>query len=187
MIAWMVRTADGADDRILRLPDDCDPSEQLEPGEEAVLYDAPTMAPRLDPLPLPVVTEDMLLAQVDREAGEARKAMLTLVPGQADAYREKMADVASLNMLGSTTALILTALKLLPAAEQKARWPFLYAEMQAAGFATLVQARDAVAAAANASRGARAEIERKRRVAKIAIRAAKTIAAKQAAAKVNWS
>lgn len=186
MIAWMVRDADGADQRILRLPDDCDPAEQLQPGEEVVPYD-PATAPTLEtPLP-PMITEQVLLARVDAAAGEARKAVMTVVAGQADAYREKMVDVASINTLGGTTALILAALKALTPAEQKARWPFLYAEMQAAGFATLVQARDAVAAAAGASRAARAEIERKRRAAKIAIRAATTLAAKEAAAKVNWS
>lgn len=132
--------------------------------------------------------EAALLSQIDADAGEARRTWLTIAPGQSDAYREKMVDVAALAGLGGTTALILAALKLLSPAEQQTRWPFLYAEMQARGLTTLVQARDAIVAAANASRTARAEIERRRRAGKIAIRAATTIAAKRVAYDaVGWN
>jgi hypothetical protein len=132
-------------------------------------------------------SKDELLVQVDAAAAAARLKYLTIVGGQSDAYREKMADVASLNTLGGTTALILTALTATPAATQKAKWPFLYAEMQAAGFANLIAARDAITNAAAASRAARADIERIRRKAKIDIRAATTVqAANTVAAGIVW-
>lgn len=131
--------------------------------------------------------ERELLDAIDAAAGTARRRWLTMVPGQSDAYREKMVDVASLNGLGGTTALILAALGALTTAQQKARWPFLWAEKEARGLTTLVQARDAIVAAADASRAGRAEIERARRAGKIAVRAATTAAAKQAAAAaVTW-
>lgn len=134
----------------------------------------------------PAKVEALLIPMVDAQAGEARRPWLTMAPGQADAYREKMADVAALNGLGGTTTLILAALGVIAPAQQRERWPFLYAEMQASGLANLVVARDAIVAAASASRQARAEIERRRRLAKRAIRAATTAAGKRAAAIVDW-
>ncbi|MFS0737561.1 hypothetical protein ABC347_10970 [Sphingomonas sp. 1P06PA] len=131
--------------------------------------------------------EGELLNAIDAAAAMSRRRWLTMVPGQADAYREKMIDVASLNGLAGTTALILAALGAMTAAQQKARWPFLWAEKEARGLTTLVQARDAIMAAADASRVGRAEIERARRAGKIAVRAATTAAGKQAAAAaVTW-
>lgn len=130
-----------------------------------------------------VKSRDDLKAEIDAAAGDARKKWLTIVAGQSDAYREKMVDVASLNTLAGTTALILTALNAIPAADQKARWPFLWAEKEARGLATLVLARDAIAAAATASRAARAEIERTRRTGKIAVTNAATLLAANVAAR----
>ncbi|TCP33281.1 hypothetical protein [Sphingomonas sp. BK235] len=173
--------------RYVRVPTREEAEAQLAPGETLDAVRGIPCPPLDAPAPLTLAeAEQMILGQIDAQAGVARQRWLTIVPGQSDAYREKMADVASISGLGGTTALILAALKALPATEQQARWPFLYAEMQASGAATLVQARDAVTAAAAASRAARAEIERRRRAAKIAVRAAKTLAAKQAAAIVDW-
>ena len=122
------------------------------------------------------------LAYVDAAAGALRTAQMTTAPGTADMYRRKAAEVAMINSLGGTTTVILAALKLQTAAQQQANYPFLYTEMQASSLTDLVAARDKVTAAIAAGNVPLAAIELARRRAKIAIRAATTLAAMNAAA-----
>ncbi|TVV75543.1 hypothetical protein [Sphingomonas solaris] len=134
----------------------------------------------------PAAVEALLLASIDAAAAEERRRWLTVAPGQADEYRETWAEVQDFRSLGATLAQILLALAQMSATAQRARFPFLFAEADASGI-SLSEAATRIEAARQISRESRALIKRKRRSAKIAVKAATSIVAKKAAAKVNWS
>lgn len=175
--AYMVRNAAGEDLRIIRLPDDCDPNDQLSPGEYAVEYDAPRAMPAIAPF---VITEDVLLAQVD--AGREAAQMTLMTAGGAKKYVYNRKAVEAIDARGVLVA-TLNALSLI---EKKKRFPFATAEAALSGEAlSVVLARYDTAMTTSSAKIA--AIEAQAQKAKRDIRAATTLAAKQAAAKVQWS
>ncbi|UAK24339.1 hypothetical protein [Sphingomonas nostoxanthinifaciens] len=129
-----------------------------------------------------LMSEAACLAMIDTKAGQLRLAQITSVPGQADLYRRKQAEVDKMATLGSTVAAILSALNLMTPAARAAAYPLLTLEMQVMGYSDLTKAYTMVTnaiAAANAKLNA---IELVRRQTKVAIRAAATLAAKNTAA-----
>ncbi len=175
--AYMVRNTAGEDLRIIRLPDDCDPNDQLSPGEYAVEYDAPRAMPAIAPF---VITEDVLLAQVD--AGREVAQMTLMTAGGAKKYVYNRKAVEAIDARGVLVA-TLNALSLI---EKKKRFPFATAEAALSGEAlSVVLARYDTAMTTSSAKIA--AIEAQAQKAKRDIRAATTLAAKQAAAKVQWS
>ncbi len=175
--AWMVRNAAGQDLRIIRLPDDCDPQDQLAPGESVVVYEAPRAMAAIEPF---VITEDVMLAQVDarREAMQ----MTVMTAGGAKKYVYNRKAVEAIDARG----LLVATLNALSTLERKKRFPFASAESALSGEAlSVVLAR--YDAAMTTSSTKIAAIEALAQKAKREIRAATTLAAKQAAANVQWS
>ncbi len=133
-----------------------------------------------------IYSEDVLLARVDAYAAKLRQALLTTVPGQADIYRRKQAEVDKMAALAGQIGGILGALGAMSNAAQQAAYPLLWVEKEAMG-GTLILAYQNVADRIAASNAQLNAIERSRRMAKAAIRLASTMAAKNTiASSVNW-
>jgi hypothetical protein len=134
-----------------------------------------------------LMTEAECLAYVDAAAGALRMTQITAVPGQADIYRRKQAEVDKAGTLGGTLALVLAALNLLSASQRAAQYPLMTVEMEVMGYTTLSQAYQNVMAAITAANTKLNAIEKARRAGKIAVRTATTLHAKNAAARaVAW-
>jgi hypothetical protein len=140
------------------------------------------LAEDLDPLPHPYFTWDgealvedfgplntALLAKIDREAGEFRTRFITSIPGQETTYRLKEDE----------------ALAWEDGVSDPADFPYLREEAAAKGVNVAAIAELVLATAAQ-WRGLNPKIEAARTAAKDAVLAANTIAAKQAAASVDW-
>ncbi|WP_332797144.1 hypothetical protein [Sphingomonas sp. LB3N6] len=136
------------------------------------------------PLVLPpdviVATEDSVLTQLDRERERAQMTVLTDGGAKKYVYNRKAVEVIDSRSL---TVALLNALSL---TDKQKRYPFAYAEMLATGD-TLAVVLARFEAGLTASSAKIATIEAQAQKAKRAVRAAPTIAAKQAAAQVNWS
>lgn len=108
-------------------------------------------------------------AGIDREAGFARGAIITIAAGQDYVYARKLAEAERVIALSALAAEV----------------PMIAAEAEADGMALAAKAAQVVAAS-QASSAALAAIEVKRRAAKAAIDAAATKAEIEAAAVVVW-
>lgn len=126
------------------------------------------------------VTEDSLLAQVD--AGRETAQMTLMTAGGAKKYVYNRKAVEAID----ARALVASALNALALTEKKRRYPFASAEAAITGEAlSVVLARYDTAMTASSAKIA--AIEAQAQKAKRDIRAATTIAAKQAASNVQWA
>lgn len=177
-VTYVVRDSSGAEVRVMRLPEGADPADQLQPGETATQEDRPRAAPAFD-IAAPI-TEESLIAGID--AQREAKQMAVMTAGGAKKYVYNRKAVEAIDARGVLAA-TLNALSL---TDKQKRFPFATAESALTGEQlSVVLARFDTAMVAASAKIAAIEAQAQR--AKRAVRAASTMAAKQAAANVNWT
>ncbi len=177
-----VRTSDGK--VVARFPrmEDADPETGHTLVDEATISGKSTPGCRVQAGAIvadaALLTEE-LLAKIDAEREVEAMKLITRGTGKAREYDNKAKEVADYRSLATT---LLNTLSLI---QKRKRFPFIMAESELRAEtmeATVTRWETGMAA----SLPALAKLAAKTHVAKDAVKAATTVAAKQAAAQINW-
>lgn len=176
---YLIRSADGKPSRIVKVPDTEKPDRQMEAGETAEPYTRAgnDFIPPVEPI---VVTQELLLYQVDRERENEQMKVMTAGGAKKYVYNRKASEAIDSRTL---TATLLNALSL---ADKQRRFPFAQAEAKLTG-EPIVTVLARFGTGLDMANSKVAAIEALAQKAKRAIAAAPTMADKQKAAQVDWS
>ena len=176
---YLIRSADGQPSRIVAIPENETPDAQMAAGETSERYTRPgnDFMPPVEPV---VITQALLLGQIDRERENEQMKVMTAGGAKKYVYNRKASEAID------SRGILATVLNALSLTDKQKRFPFAQAEAALTGEPlTTVLAR--FGTGLDVANTKVAAIEAKAQRAKRAVEAATTMAAKQAAAKVDWS